>query len=109
MKFSESQEPIKQALEHLTEKDEDVHPVVIVEKTDDTDLFVQFAIKNGAIYFDVPNFRITLEPVTPEMGAERAVAELAALGIQPDEEITIREEEDEASGWENPIRRPRPA
>lgn len=99
--LSEAEEPIRQALERLVEKDEGLHPFVIVDKVGRPDVFVQFAgSRSRALVFDVPLMRISAETTTPEAGAARAVAVLAAsLGVLQDERVGIHEEEDTSGRW----------
>jgi hypothetical protein len=95
--LSEAEEPIRQALERLLEKEEDRHPFVVIEKVGRPDIFVQFAgSRKRELVFDVPRLRIVLEKTTPELGARRAVTTLATpFGIRPDERVLVREEEDQ--------------
>jgi hypothetical protein len=94
--LSEAEEPIRQALERLLEKEEDRHPFVVIEKVGNPDIFVQFAgSRKRELVFDVPRLRIVLEKTTPELGARRAVTTLAGAGIRPDERVLISEEEDQ--------------
>jgi len=106
--LAEAEEPIRQALERLIEKGEERHPFVVVDKVGRRSVFVQFARTRGTLHFDVPALRISLEEVTPETGAARAVEELTVLGVLPDERVLIHEEEDEAP-WKGDVvlKRPR--
>jgi len=98
--LSEAEEPIRQALERLLEKDDELHPCVVVDKVGRPSIFVQFAGgRERPLIFDVPLLRITFEEVTPEVGAARAVEELAALGVGPDERVVVHENEDGPPPW----------
>lgn len=98
--LSESEEPIRQALERLVAKNERTLPVVVIEKVGNPKVFVQFATKGGVLYFDVPKLGIRLaEPAaysTPKLGAVNAVATLGvSLGVGLDERVEIYEEDQE--------------
>lgn len=92
--LSEAEEPIRQALERLVAKDESTLPFVSVERVGDSKVFVQFATKDGVLYFDVPKLGIYLAETTPELGACNAVATLGlSLGVSLDERVSIYEED----------------
>lgn len=93
--LSEAQGPIFAALERLVAKDEELHPFVVVDRVGQPDVFVQFATRNGVLYFDVPKLEIKLEPVTPEEGSLRAVLTMIFhFDVGPNDRVLVHEEED---------------
>lgn len=96
--LEEAEGPIREALERLVAKDEDVHPFIVIDKVGRPDIFVQFCTNHGVLLFDVPALKLYAQPTTVAFGALQAVTTLrASLGVRPEERVNIHEEDDQPS------------
>lgn len=97
--FSGLREPLTAALRRLIEKDDDLHPFVIVKPASTEGVFVQFAgAKNRPLCYDCPPLGVFNDRCMLDVAVDRGIEGLRTQGVQPDSDLRIIESENKPSG-----------
>lgn len=98
--LGDSEWSISKAVERLLEKDEGIHPFVVIHQAGNETVFVQFAgSKQRRLIFDVPREGIVARPTTLAEGPGLAIWSLSRQGVRADDSIVILEHEDTPPPW----------